>query len=163
MVKAYAVFVLAFQLVLSPAPADEPNKGMLDFPLHGFTIEPLEELSEATSQVLSMTLPVEEGFSANINVRVESYPQGIQKYIELSREQFKQHNFEVLNEVAAKESVVFEYKGTLLGREMHWYAKAVQKKDKIYLTTGTAKESQWQKLGPKLKKVVDSFKMTRDP
>jgi hypothetical protein len=158
--KSFAFVCMALNIGITACLAEEPKQGLVDFPLHGFTIEPLEELSAKTYTLMFMYLPVEDGFSTNVNVRIEHYPDGLEKYIELSRTQSKLHKFEIVSETVEKDFYLVESKGTVLGNELHFYSKAIPKKDKIYLVTGTAKDSQWKKKEPKLKKAVDSFKLT---
>ena len=65
----------------------------------------------------------------------------------------------MISEEVSEAAVVWEYSGMLHGRRLHWYARAVQNQNRIYLVTATATASQWKSLSEKLKSCVDSFKI----
>ena len=106
------------------------------------------------------SLPVSSGFSGNVNVQIQPYEDSIADYDELSSSQFEQYNFTVLRRDLQKDSVVYEYSGTLQGRPLHWYAAAKKSKNRIFLVTATALESDWKRQSTVLKNSVDSFRFT---
>ncbi len=147
-------------LLLAPAVAGAEG---LHFAQHGFSIAaPQGDPTNEMQQVVMMMLPVVEGFASNVNVQVQAYPDTMDAYLKLSRDQFAQAGIKVLTEKKlSAESAILEYAGPLQGRELHWYARVMRSKQKgkIVLATATAPAGQWAKVGPKLKASVDSLKI----
>ncbi|MCI2282468.1 hypothetical protein L3081_02480 [Colwellia sp. MSW7] len=56
-------------------------------------------------------------------------------------------------------SITFEYKGTMQGFDLHWYAKAVKKDNHVYLVTATGAENDWDVDKEILIPNVNSFKL----
>jgi len=99
----------------------------LRFKEAGFSIAPLEERSKGPVQVLMMFLPASEGFAPNVNVQIQPFADGVDAYASLSRAQFKNAGLKVLSEKKRDgASVTFEYGGSLQGKSLHWYARAVK-------------------------------------
>ncbi len=137
----------------------------LEFRRHGFTIEALEGAGGDTPfTALAMCLPPTDGFAPNVNVMVQPYPDTIDAYADLSRGQFKQLDLRVVKEEKlADNAVAFEYVGKLGDRDLHWYAVARKRGNQVHLVTATAGKDQWEKVGPRLRKCVDSFRLTPPP
>ena len=141
-------------LVAGGAPGDT-----LVFAEHGFSIHPLKGKSaSATQQVLTMTMPASAGFAPNVNVQVQPFDGTLDDYMKISREQFKAMGITMVQEKREGKSIILEYKGQMQGMPLHWYARAVQAQGKIFLTTGTAAESQWASVAAQIKECVGSFK-----
>ena len=138
------------------AVAAEPAQ-KLHFSQIGFTIETLEAGGHAGPQVLSMFLPAEDGFAANVSVQIQQYKGTIEEYAALSGKQFEAASMKIKAEKMVKGEWVCEYTGRLGERDMHWYAKAVKQNDRVFLVTAAAADATWPQLGPKLKGCVDSF------
>jgi hypothetical protein len=104
------------------------------------------------------------GFAPNVNVLIQNFPSSINDYVSITKKEFDSAGIKVVNEqtVSANEWNV-EYAGTLSGRSLHWYARAVKNGDKVFLTTATATPEQWEQVSPKLKQCVDSFVLTNVP
>jgi hypothetical protein len=133
---------------------------LLHFPLHKFSIAPLEAPPEgAHSTVLSMLLPATGGFSPNVNVAVQQSPGSLDNYIALSERGFQQAGLKVLkNEKQGKDAVLMEYAGEMQNRALHFYARAIVSGDHVLLATAAATEEQWPTAQAKLKGCVDSFR-----
>jgi len=150
--KAALVFVMCLcaSACLGGATSDR-----LTFRAGRFSIEPLEGF-----QVLAMTLPVSDAFAANVNVQIQPYPGTLDDYVALSKQQFTQAGLELIREARRGQSGwVVEYRGTMVDRDLHWYAKAELRQEKTYLATATALESQWPAVSRKLKACVDSLQV----
>jgi hypothetical protein len=133
----------------------------IDLPKYGFSIEALDADSGNTSATpLILFLPGTEGFAPNINVNIQPFPQSMKDYATLSRSQFEQMKWKIITEKMISDTEwMVEYQGPLEGNDLHFYARAVAKNGKVYLTTGSAKETQWATSGPVIRKHVDSFKL----
>ena len=130
------------------------------FPINGFSIAPLEGTSDAGPyQGVIMMLPPSEGFAPNVNVQIQPYKGTLKEFTELSVKQFKDFGLTILKEDATATAITWEYTGPFQGHQLHWYAKAIQGRGRIYLVTATALESQWESVSGKLKDCVNSFKL----
>lgn len=157
MQKIFPLVLSAALFLPALASADEDR---LRFKANGYSIAPLEGMTEqAVYQSLMMFLPLSEGFTPNVNVQIQAFDGGIEEYVSLSRQQFEMAGLKLLHEKFSGSTVVLEYAGPFQGREMHWYARAVEARGKIYLVTATATESQWGSVGAQLKANVDSFRI----
>lgn len=134
----------------------------VDLPQYGFSIEALDAApSRAAATTALMTfLPPSEGFAPNINVNIQPYSGDIASYAAMSKGQFETMKCTVVSEkqVGGNEWVV-EYTGSMQGSGLHFYARAISKSGKVYLVTGTAKETQWSAVSELLRKHVDSFQV----
>ncbi|MCC6673381.1 MAG: hypothetical protein IT458_20150 [Planctomycetes bacterium] len=153
------VLLLASVFAVARAPADR-----LAFPAAGFAIAALDSApSKESTQILLMSLPPSAGFAPNVNVQIQPCAEGVQAYLALSKKQFEQMGLELVAESKPSASAItMEYQGELQGRKLHCYARAVQKGGSIYLATGTALQSQWDKVGAELKACVDSLETLKD-
>ncbi len=135
--------------------------GTIDLPQYGFEIEALDgEPGGATTTAILMFLPVSEGFAPNINVNIQPYKGTIKEYAALSKGQFVEMKWKILSEEQKSEDEWrAEYAATTKSGDLHFYARALKKGDRVYLVTATAKESQWAALQAKLRKHVDSLKL----
>lgn len=133
----------------------------IDLPQYGFQIEALDaNPGPASISPLMMFLPSSDGFSPNINVSIQPYPDSMKDYISLSKKQFAQMDWQIVSEKQnGSDEWVVEYKGLVKENSLHFYARAVAKNGKVYLTTGTAKESQWNSVGQIIRQHVNSFKI----
>jgi hypothetical protein len=158
--KIPGLVVLSAILVASGFVAEPESR--FHFRANGFSIAPLEGVSENVPyQAVMMFLPVTEAFAPNVNVQIQPYDGTIKDFASLSQQQFKACGFTVLSENVSSTTVVWEYSGTFQGHRLHWYARAVQNKNKVYLVTATATESQWKTVSTKLRACVDSFKIEK--
>lgn len=156
---ASGVLLLASVSAMATAPADK-----LAFPAAGFAIAALDSApSKQSTQVLLMSLPPSAGFAPNVNVQIQPYAEGVQAYLALSKQQFEQMGLDLVAESKPTDTAVtMEYQGEMQGRKLHCYARAVQKGGSIYLATGIALQSQWDKVGAGLKACVDSLETLKD-
>ena len=147
-------------LILTPF-LPRAGAGTIDLPQYGFEIEALDsEPAGPTTTAIMMFLPVSEGFAANVNVNIQSYKGTMKEYVALSKGQFTQMKWTVVSEEQKGEDEWrAEYTATTKTGELHFYARALRKGDRIYLATATAKESQWAAVQAKLRKHVDSLKL----
>jgi hypothetical protein len=132
----------------------------LHFPMHGFSIAPLEGKTTGTNALLmTMFLPPSGGFAANVNVVAQNAPGSLDDYMAASKRGFEQAGFTVIKADKLDDSTaVVEYAGNFQGKSLHWYAKASLKNNEVLLTTATATEQQWRKDADRLRECVDSFK-----
>ena len=139
----------------------EAKAEIVVLPKYGFQIDPLDApTSNATGQVIIMFLPSKNSFSANVNVQIQPYSEGIKNYTALTKGQFKQAGLKVISEKQINDNEwICEYSGDLRGLSLHWYARAIFRENKIYLVTATALNQDWNEDSISLKKCVDSFKM----
>lgn len=133
----------------------------IDLPVYGFQIDGLEAPTGSEPSTALMTfLPVNDGFAPNINVQIQPYAGPMKDYIAMSKAQFVPLNWKVVSDKAVGDKEwVAEYTGPLQGQDLHFYARAITRDGKVYLVTGTAKETQWSTVGETLRKHVDSFKL----
>ncbi len=136
--------------------------GTLVFDEAGFSIKALDAPPEvAGGQPLQMLLPPNNGFSANVNIQIQPYNGTLTQYKSISDSQFKQYGFKPIISKVSKDSVIFEYTGTMAGKKLHWYSRAYKRGNFVYLVTATEQESNWPKTKKKLITVVDSFKLKK--
>lgn len=155
------LLLLAALLVL-PCLAEDGEEPRLHFPLYGFSIAPLEGVSDAEVQTaVHLFLPPSEEFAPNVNVQLQAYPGTLQEYAEISRAQFKQFKLKLLAEQTTETTLTWEYSGSMGGPQLRFYAKAERVEGKVYLVTGTSRVSQWNAAGDKIKACVDSFRLRR--
>ena len=154
-----ALLVCSFGL----APADRRLPDRLHFKSAGFSIRALESRpGNVPYQALVMFLPPSEGFPPNVNVQIQPWTRTLDEYVALSKRQYKAAKFTLLKETSVGETaVVLECSGTMQGRQLHWYARAISTGKKMYLVTATATESQWQTVSGQLKACVDSLKIEK--
>jgi hypothetical protein len=136
----------------------------LVFENYGFSIEKLEAPEQEIPdnfQAIIMFLPADNNFAPNVNVQVQKYKENINAYIKLSAEQFKAYGMKIINQTKndKEQTAVFEYTGQMNGFNLHFYSKAIASNGKVYLVTGMAAVSQWDKAGKTIKKAVDSFQI----
>jgi len=98
------------------------------------------------------------GFAPNVNVLIQNFSGSINDYVSVTKKEFESAGIQVVNEhIVSPNEWMVEYAGTLSGRSLHWYARAIKNGDKAYLTTATATPEQWEQVSSKLKACVDSF------
>jgi len=131
----------------------------LHFPIHRFSISPLEGPTHgATSVLLTMMLPASGGFAPNVNVVAQSTAGTIDNYIAATKREIEQNGFKLVQEDKVDDHTgVFEYTGTLQNRPLHWYTRASLKGREVLLVTATATEQQWPSSSAQLRDCVDSF------
>jgi hypothetical protein len=126
----------------------------------GFEISPPEAKEFSGMYQTSMFyLPTIDGFGANVNIQIQEYDGTLQEYEKTSRDQFKQAGINVLSANVNADNLTIEYSGKMGGYELHWYARATKKAERIYLVTATSLETRWNSQSTVLKKSVDSFKL----
>ena len=133
----------------------------IDLPLYGFQIDALDVAPDPdrTTTALLLCLPVTDRFAPNINVQIQPYTETIKDYAEVSKGQFEQLKWKVVSEkLIGDNEWSAEYTGQQQGNDLHFYSRAISKNGKVYLATGTAKESQWATVGDTLRQHVDSLK-----
>lgn len=133
----------------------------IDLPVYGFELDALEApVGQTPTSAVITFLPVSDGFAPNINVQIQPYPGSIKEYAELSKGQFAQMQWKIETEkLVGEQEWSAEFTGPMQGQDLHFYARALARDGKVYLVTGTAKESQWASVGPTIRKHVDSFKL----
>ena len=153
-------FVLVFAIFCMALVSVHAEGARLNFPKEGFSIKPLESSGKAPGhQILMMMLPDDGTFSPNVNVLTQTFADSLDDYKAISMNQFSQMEMSVPVCEMRGTALIMEYAGILQGRELHFYAKAVQRGGLVYLVTATATEEQWGQHKAKLIDVVDSFKL----
>jgi len=104
-------------------------------------------------------LPAVDGFAANVNIQLQDFTGTIDQYKTASEAQFEQAGIKVLNSKVDQGVLAIEYQGKMGNYELHWYAKAYQKANRVYLVTATALQTHWNDQGPALVKSVNTFKI----
>jgi len=93
-------------------------------------------------------------------VMILPYAKSMKEFITLSKTQFTQVGFTSISEKTPNDNEwVVEYKGSMQGQQLHFYAMAVSANNHVYLVTGTTTELKWTANAEKIKKCVDSFKI----
>lgn len=156
-VAAISILILA---VASASLAGEQRNTFVSQDL-GISMElPRSKGSEASShQVAIFFLPDSDGFAASVNIQKQKYSESIAAYDKLSSSQFKALKWTVLDRKLKTGEILYEYKGDLEGRTLHWYARAIKHGQYVYVVTGTCLDSRWQEQKTELMKSVDSFKI----
>ena len=151
---------IVFMLTLSLSAFCLSNK--LVFNDTGFEIDALQAPPHGNgSQPLTMLLPAEQGFSANVNVQVQAFDGSLSEYQTLSEQQFEQMNIKVIRASIENNVLQYEYKGLYDEKQLHWYAKAIKRDGFVYLATATSLEINWPQNRFELMKTVDSLKLNR--
>jgi hypothetical protein len=104
-------------------------------------------------------LPVVDGFGANVNIQVQEYDGTLEGYDKISRDQFKQAGLRVITANINGDTLTIEYVGKMSSYELHWYARAIKRGQRIYLATATSLETRWASQGSTLMKSVNSFNL----
>jgi hypothetical protein len=155
--------IIRVAAIFSLAICSQLGAATIELPLYGFQIDAFDAAPDASAPttVLQTLLPATEGFAPNIIVQIQPYTGTIKDYATLSRKQFEQMKWNVISDQQSGDNEWnVEYTGSLQGADLHFYARAVSTNGKVYLVTGTAKESQWKTVSDTLRKHVDSFKLT---
>ncbi len=154
--RTAALLVLASLALFAPAYA---KPAALSFTEHGFSIEPPAGHDPSQmQQVVSLALPMSDGFAANVNVQVQPFQGPMGDFVKLSLDQFKAAGVKLVSEKHDARTAVLEYTGQLQGRALHWYARAFVGKNGIVLATATSLESQWATANAALRQSVDSLR-----
>jgi len=161
-IASMATVILAVAIISSVIAGDaEKNKNRL-VSQYGFSIDfPLAGEATTPSYLMAQFfLPADNNFSPNVNIIRQKYDKSLEAYDKLSMNQFKQQlKAEVLTREIKGGRITYEYKGEMLSKKFHWYARAFKQNEEFYLVTATALESQWEKYKDKLVKSVNSFKL----
>jgi hypothetical protein len=157
------VLLLSLFPILGYAQSDN---GVLRFESEGFNINAdgfnvkRSDVGTVAGQSPTVVLFLQPtgGFAPNVNVLIQSFPSSISEYISVTKKEFDSAGIKIVEErLVSPDEWMVEYAGTLSGRSLHWYARAVKNGDKVYLTTATATPDQWEQVSPKLKACVASF------
>lgn len=159
--KPFHAMLLAGLLAAAAYGAEE--KAQFVSKEHGITMAPPEAKDSGAQvyQIALFYLPAEDGFAANVNVQKQPYADTMEAYDKLSVSQFEALKITVLKRTLGKDEILYEYKGTLQGAEMHFYSRAIKKGNAIILTTATALEASWEKQKAELVKSVDSVQVAQ--
>ena len=163
-----AVSIILFLMMPIMADADDAatGKGPDNFYVSrdlGISMEVpyVEDRDEINSRLAMFFLPVSNGFSPNINVLKQKFPGAMAEYDKLSLNQFTTMKWNLLKHSVNEKEIIYEYTGSMQGKDFHWYARALRSGDYIYLITATALESQWKDVQAEMLKSVNSFKVDK--
>jgi hypothetical protein len=110
-------------------------------------------------QVFYYFLPTYDGFSANVNLQIQSFPGSLDEYDTITRQQFELAGITILDSRKSGKELMYEYAGELEGRALHWYARAIKSGNSIYLVTATALNDRWDLESKALIASVQSFRL----
>ena len=160
-IAGYVLTVSALGLLLLAGANTSPA---LHFPLHHFSIDPLETPTAGTNSVLLiMNLTPSDGFAPNVNVMTQNYPGTLDDYIALSKQQTATADWNWLKgDKIDDTTAIIEYTGKKAALSLHFYAKVSRKGQEFILTTATATEKQWATSSPQLRACVESFHRDAD-
>lgn len=135
---------------------------LLSIAIHAveYDFTPPEFKPTDSGTVFHFFLPTALGFAANVNLQAQDYAESLESYDKLSREQFKNIKWEVLEGGFRDNGELFYvYTGEMNGRKLQWYSRAFKQGDKVYLITATFRASRADSDGKILQQSVDSFKL----
>lgn len=152
--------VCVVALVLSASLAQAQTTGRLVFPKNGWSIAPLEQVTDTqVYQTLMMFLPSSESFAPNVNVQIQLSDWSMEEFAEVSRGQFVSAGLTILREQRTSTLATWEYSGTMSGYTLHWFTAVHMLPGRFYVVTATATEGQWASVGETLKTSVLSFRL----
>jgi hypothetical protein len=130
---------------------------------NGVAITPLEGTGGSDGAVLLyFYLTITEKMAPDVSVRFQTFNGGLDDYLAITRSQLKEHGMKMLlHKKLDRSTAVMEYTDTVQGHAMHFYLRVVKQKNRIYLVTATTPQSQWPRVGKKLKACVDSFRLRK--
>jgi hypothetical protein len=124
-----------------------------------------ESGTAATVNRLSLYAPAENGFACNVGVIIHRVAMSRQAYRDLSVRQFEQLGYTVNSEknltVSGKDAILFDYEGTVQGRELRFLGLAVMDTDRVFLVTATAPKASFKKYEPGFRTAIESFRLRR--
>lgn len=120
---------------------------------HGFEITP-----PPASYTTSFTLAPNNGFAANVNVQVQTYPGSLKEYDDLSSGQFASLGWTVTAKTLDEKELRYDYNGMMNGNHLRWHCRAIKDQNKVYLITATDLLANWDKNKDVLLHSVNSFK-----
>jgi hypothetical protein len=126
-----------------------------------FSITPPKAEISQDGVVVTMMMPPTNGFSSNVYVMVQTFANSINEYDTITQNQIKSMKFRMIDSKISENEIIYEYKGKSGQLDLHWYARVVIIKDKIYLITATSLDSNWETNKSELMKSVQSFKMNK--
>ena len=121
-------------------------------PAHGDTENP-------SYTVAQFFLPHLNGFSANVNIQKQHYPDSLESYEELSKGQFEEMGMKILTSTRSDTELFFAAHVVLQGNDLHFYARAIKKGDAIFLATGTTLHTDWESQKEAITASVKSFRV----
>lgn len=124
---------------------------------YGFSITPPEAATVNEGVVAHFYLPANKGFAANVNVMIQAFEGGLTAYDEITQQEFQQYGLTLIERQQTPTYLQYEYRGSMSGMAMHWYARAYVRGDRIYLVTATALASDWPQQKATLMAAVNSF------
>lgn len=148
-------------LILFTISLNAEEKGNIVYHNEGFQINTLEASPAANGhQILMMFLPVDEGYTPNVNVMTQNYDGTLADYKKLTESQFKQMNLRTIINKIEDDTYTIEYAGILQNQDLHFYAIAYKKDHLVYLATGTTARAKWKKYKDQIISVVESFHLS---
>jgi hypothetical protein len=114
---------------------------------------------QEVQEIADFFLPSVDLFSANVGIQKQYFKGTMIDYNELSLSQFRKAGWRVVDAKNLLNESFWEYVGSMLGYDLHWYSRAVKKDNYVYLVTATALSSKWDSQKDILRKSVNSFKI----
>ena len=133
----------------------------LQFPKYGFSVDSLDAPpTEPSTMALVLFLPATDEFAPNVNVIIQGPIDSLAQFVELSKQQFKDLDYNIVSEDSTSESEwSVEYSGAAPQGKLHWFSRAIFKDRRVYLVTATALERQWSDTSEQLRNCVNSLKL----
>lgn len=152
------VLCLAALCVAVAVQAADPQNLYVSPDLKIAIIVPVDKTATPPSyQVAQFWLPPVEGFSANVNIQKQQFGGTMAQYDQISGGQFEKGGLTVLQRTVTEKDALWELKGTIQGRDMHFYVRAAKQGNYVLLVTATAMEKSWPAQSAELVKSVKSF------
>lgn len=130
----------------------------------GFSIEPpdfADDGEAAAVTIVQFLAPPADGFSGNLSLQRQALDGGLDKYVELSKSQFKALKFEVESsketQVGKHEAHDFLYSGELGGRALKFHALAIADDEHVMLLTCTASAKDFDDYSKAFEDALASF------
>lgn len=165
MKRLIVALIFLFAAIQTAHAAERPRAHFED-PEFGFSLDVPSiggQGSRGSVQRLMVFGAPANGFAPNCNVQIQHTAMGLDAYIKMSRDQFKQRNIELVatarRTVSGLPASTLHYRGTLGGRRLEFSALAVAGRDRVWLLTCTARADSFKQYQAPFARVVDSFKI----
>lgn len=127
---------------------------------HGISIETPFSPNETeipSQQIAFFFLPQSEGFAANVDIEKKKFSDSIIAFDQLFVRNLQQFGLTIVKHTLDGEYLIYEYKGDMYDKHLHWYVKAIKSGEYVYIATAAGLNKQWDQQKTTLIKSVDSF------
>lgn len=155
-ISVFAILAITLSGLMTPVWGESVYKNET----FGFSIRvPVPEKAEISGpyQLITMPLPSENGFSANVNVQIQPFTGSAEEYLKISQEGLKSMGVKIITEKTGQGWLLLEAEGEVQGFPLHFYSKAWITKERTYLVTATCLQMEWEAKKGELTKCVESL------